>query len=263
LYGRVVEITNRGGVVIESHATLIQGVIGAGEQVAGTLTLWNPNRPNNRQPIPPGAILVVPDPLNFMLLRQIVASGVAGIISSSIALRDLEGFLHVDLIAFLQEERTEQRLHLQQRFPRLTLLFTEGIAPDPGLGRRGSGLSLPSSLPAMPANLVNTLSRYQGSIALLSGETSFRNDIIPELLISQPPNSSKDPSPAVQPDTSLILGAQVRIYGGELQGTTGTIDYLFAYEQKFPSGLSARAARLCLEDGTFLVVPIFSLERIG
>src|SRR5262249_50715088 len=151
---------------------------------------------------------------------------------------------------------TEQRMLLQQHFPRLTLLFTEGLAYSP---RGSSSLSLPT----MPANLVNILSRYQGSIALLSGETSFRNGIIPELLISQPFNSSNNPSPLIQPDTSLIPGAQVRIYGGELQGITGTIDYLFAYKQKFPSGLYARAARLRLEDGTFLVVPLFSLERIG
>src|SRR5436305_948200 len=47
LRGRVVEITSRGGVVIESHATLVQGVIGAGDQVAGILTLWHPDSPNN------------------------------------------------------------------------------------------------------------------------------------------------------------------------------------------------------------------------
>lgn len=255
LHGRVLEITNRGGVVIESHATVIQGVIGVGGQVAGTLTLWHSDSPNSRQTIPPGAILVVPGPLSFMLLRQTIASGIVGIVSSSIALRDLEGFLHVDLIAFLREERTEQRLLLQQHFPRLTLFFTQGLALD----RRGSSLSLPG----MPANLLNTLSHYEGSIAVLSGETSFRNGIVPELIISLPSNDSQFASPAVQPSTLLIHGAQVRVYGGEHQGTTGTIDYLFGYEQKFPSGLSTSAARLRLEDGSFLVVPLFSLERIG
>jgi len=244
LHGRVVEITGRGGVVIESHATLVQGVLGAGDQVAGILTLWN------RRVIPPGAILVIPDPLSFMLLRQCVASGVAGIVSSSIALRDLEGFLHVDLIEFLQEERTEQRILLQQHFPRLTLLFTEGLA-----GSR--------SRPGMPGNLVRILSRYEGSVAVLSGETSFRAGIVPELIVSLPPDGSQFVSPAVPPDTLLIPGAQVRVYGGEYQGTTGTIDYVFAYAQRFPSGLFTSATRLRLEDGSSLVVPLLSLERIG
>jgi hypothetical protein len=246
LRGRVIEITSRGGVVIESHATLVQGVIGVGNQVVGILTLWRPDSTNQRQTIPPSAILVVPDPLNFMFLRQSVASGVVGIVSSSIALKDLEGFLHADLIAFLQEERTEQRMLLQQHFPRLTLLFTQGLGHA-----------------KMPAKLVDTLSQYEGSIALLSGETSLRNGIVPELIISLPANDNPLAPPAAQPDTLLIPGAQVRVHGGEQQGITGTIDYLFAYEQKFPSGLSARAARLRLEDGSFLVVPLFSLERIG
>jgi hypothetical protein len=266
LRGRVVEITSRGGIVIESHATLVQGVIGAGDQVAGPLTLWHADSLNNSQTIPPSAILVVPVPLTLLLLRQILASGVAGVVSSSIALRDLEGFLHVDLIEFLQEERTEQRMLLQQHFPPLTLLFTEGVGLDHPHPRRDSGrigLAPVRSLPKMAANLVNTLTRYEGSMALLSGETSLHNSIVPELIISLPPNSDQSGSPEVQPNTSLTPGAQVRVYGGEYQGITGTIDYLFAYEQKFPSGLRARAARLRLEDGSFLVIPLFSLQRIG
>jgi len=269
LRGRVVEITGRGGVVIESHVTLVQGVLGAGDQVAGILTFWHPSGHDNRQTIPPGAILVVPVPLTLLLLRQILASGIAGVVSSSIALKDLEGFLHVDLIEFLQEERTERRMLLQQHFPPLTLLFTEGLGIDLP-PRRGSGSSLPNdphrampNLPKMPANLINTLTPYEGSMALLSGETSLRNGIVPELIISLPPNSHQLASPEVQPNTLLTLGAQVRVYGGEHQGITGTIEYLFAYEQKFPSGLHARAARLRLEDGSFLVIPLFSLERIG
>ena len=264
LHGRVVEITSRGGVLIESYATLIQGVIGVGDQVTGPLTLWHPDSPNNS--IPPGAILVIPGPLPLLLLRQILASGIAGVVSSSIALRDLEGFLHVDLIEFLHEERIEQRMLLQQHFPPLTLLFTEGLAltsQHPRRGGQGWPLSGNLSLPGMPANLINTLTRYEGSIALLSGETSLRNHIVPELIISLPSNSNRLASPAVQPSTSLIPGAQVRIYSGEHQGTTGTIDYLFAYEQKFPSGLRTRAARLRLEDGSFLITPLFSLQRIG
>src|SRR5436190_645910 len=213
LYGRVVEIKNQCGVVIESHATLVQGVIGAGDQVVGPLILWLPDSLKNRQTIPSGAILVVPEPLDLMFLRQSVASGVAGIVASSIALRDLEGFLHVDLIEFLQEERTEQRMLLQHHFPPLTLLFTEGLALD-RRGGQGLPLSGGSSLPEMPANVVNTLTRYDGAIAVLSGEPSLRNVIVPELIISLPPNASPLSSPAVQPSTLLIPGAQVRVYGG-------------------------------------------------
>ena len=256
LRGRVVETTSRGGVVIESHATVVQGVIGIGDQVAGILTFWRSDSPNNHQPIPPGAILVVPGTLSFMLLRQAVASGVVGIVASNIALKDLEGFLHVDLIAFLQEEQATQKILLQQHFPPLTLLFTDGI-----LSCRGRDGDL--SLPNMSTHLLTILTRYQGSIALLSGETSFRNGVVPEIIISLPPNESQFTAPAVQPDTLLVPGAQARILGGEQQGTIGIVDYLFVYAQKFPSDLYTRAARLRLEDGSFVIVPLLSLERIG
>ncbi len=41
--GRVVDITHRGGVIIETSAAIIQGTIGAGNQVVGILTFWNAN----------------------------------------------------------------------------------------------------------------------------------------------------------------------------------------------------------------------------
>ena len=39
LRGRVVEITERGGVVIECRAAVVQGTLGAGKQVVGVLTM--------------------------------------------------------------------------------------------------------------------------------------------------------------------------------------------------------------------------------
>src|SRR5260221_10230391 len=40
LHGRVVAVTPRGGVVIETRAAVVQGAIGTGNQVVGTLTMW-------------------------------------------------------------------------------------------------------------------------------------------------------------------------------------------------------------------------------
>src|SRR6516225_7802581 len=39
--GRVVKITSRGGVIIQTRAAIIQGTIGTGNQVVGNLTFWN------------------------------------------------------------------------------------------------------------------------------------------------------------------------------------------------------------------------------
>jgi hypothetical protein len=242
--GHVVDVTRRGGVVIESRAAVVQGAIGAGCQVAGVLTLWQAsNAGYGQQAIPPGAILAIPGPLNFAMLRQALSSNVCGVVASSISTRDLEGFLRTDLAQLVNSMNSEMA---QVYLPPLTLLFTEG------LGTIG-----------MPAHTIHLLSQYQGAIVLLSGATSIRQDIFPELIISLPSGEAQQNWHPEHPDPTLAMGASVRICGGEYEGTIGEINYLFTHQQRFASGIRARAARLQLEDGSRLVVPMTLIERIG
>jgi hypothetical protein len=165
LLGRVVKITLRGGVVIESHATVMKGTIGFGKQVAGVLTLWPPEK-NGRLPssLPQGAILVVPGSISFAFLHQVLASGISGVIASSIVAPDLEGFLRTDFIQLLDYDAIEMaQLHL----PPVTLFLTEGLGTF-----------------AMPTDVLKLLSHFQGKVVLLSGITSVHRGIFPELVIS-------------------------------------------------------------------------------
>ena len=240
LAGHVVAMTHRGGVVIESQAALVRGTIGAGRQVAGILTLWRSNEAHQASPlIPPGAILIVPQTLSFALLRQAISSGVSGIVAGSIAHCDLEGFLRTDLIRLLDTRNIEQA---QAYLPPMTLLFTEGLG-----------------VAAMPTRIVNFLCRYQGLTALLSGTTSVRLKICPELVISLP-LEERLISSEVSPD--LVLGSLVRVCGGEHYGVVGVVDYFFPYQQVFPSGIHAHAVRLRLGDGSTRIVPISQIEQI-
>lgn len=244
LHGRVVGFTPRGGVVIESHAAVIQGVLGAGKQVAGVLTMWQPHSQYTHvQTIPPGAILIVPGPLTFGLLHQALNSGVVGVIASSIALRDLEGFLRADYLHLLKIAALDLA---QEQLPPLTLMLTEGI---------GSAI--------MPVHTMNLLTHYQGSIGLLSGTTSLIHNYFPELVISIPLIEIDKDWQAVQPDSTLALGAHVRVCGGQRNGAVGIIDYFYSYEQIFASGLRTRAVRLRLDDGSFYTVPLTLIERIS
>jgi hypothetical protein len=239
LNGRVMDITRRGGVVIESRVAAVEGAIGAGSQVAGVLTMWQAG-PGS---IPPGAILVIPGPLNFVMLRQAMNSGIAGIVASSIVSRDLEGFLQADLLHLLNSVDVDLA---QAHLPPMTILLTEGLGTI-----------------AMPARTVNLLSRYQGSIALLAGATSVRQGVFPELLISLPLKEVQRNWHPVQPDLTLEIGALVRVCSGEYEGFIGEIDYLFSQQQLFGSGIRDRAARLRLEDNSQVVVPLTLLERVG
>ena len=163
LTGRVVKITPRGGVIIESRAMLVRGTIGVGSQVAGVLTLWPPDG-SGRTPLSPGSLLVVPGPTNFAFLHQALVSGVSAVIASSIVARDLEGFLRTDIIQLLDCDDIETA---QVHLPPVTLFLTEGLGTF-----------------AMPAQVLNLFNYYQGTVALLSAETSPRRGIFPELALS-------------------------------------------------------------------------------
>lgn len=242
LSGRVVDVTRRGGVIIESYAAVLQGAIGAGNQVAGVLTMWQLAHGSNVQ-IPPGAILTIPGPVNFALLRQAMISGVVGVVASSISSRDLEGFLRVDLIKLINSVDVEMA---QAALPRITIMLTEGLGTM-----------------AMPMRTVDLLKHYRGSIALLSGATSVRQGIFPELVISLPASEVQPDWQPPQPDLTLKVGVRVRISSGEYEGAIGIVDYLFAHEQVFSSGIRARAARVRLESGTMITAPLTLLEVIS
>ncbi|GHO43616.1 hypothetical protein KSX_17790 [Ktedonospora formicarum] len=241
LRGHVVEFTPRRGIVIESRAAVIQGRLGAGYQVVGRLAFWN------GRSIPASlhdTILIVPGPLSFSLLRQALDMGVNGIIASSASVRDLEGFLRADIIQLSMHRDIEQAY---THIPPLTLLLTEG----------------PGEF-TMPERITNLLRRYEGGFALLDGTTSIPHALVPELTISLPLSESQraDWQP-MQPDPTLRLGTHVRVSNGEYTGLVGIIDHFFLYEQIFPSGIRARAARLHLESGSHITTPLTSLEPIG
>lgn len=244
LRGTVIAITRRGSVVIEGLAAIVAGTVGAGRQVAGPLTIWQAPGAIGDQPyIPPGAILVMPGPLNLGMLRQALYSGIAGVVASSISSHDLEAFLRTDLIDLLNCANPELLLGI---LPPLTVLLTEGLGTV-----------------AMPVRTINLLNKYQGVTALLSGATSLSAQIYPELVIPLSEAEMRERISVPGPEVELQRGALVRVCSGNYEGAIGRIDYLFSHQQLFPSGIRARAARIRLEDGSLLIVPLPVLERIG
>ena len=246
LSGQVTRVTREGGVVIKTRAAAVQGKIGAGQQTAGVLALWQPLAPGSDSPpapIPAGAILVVPGPVDFAFLSQALNSGVVGVVASSISLRDLEGFLGIDLLSLLNDMDAEDA---QTRLPPLTLLFTEGLGAQP-----------------MPERTLKLLSTYRGMIALLSGMTSVRHRLTPELLISLPIEEAQRNWHPTSPDPTLALGTWVRVCSGEYEGRTGQLERFFLHRQTFLSGATGRAVLIRCSDGKRLIVPWMNIERFS
>ena len=244
LHGRVVRVTGRGSVVIEGQAAIVAGALGAGRQVAGPLVIWQARGAQEQQPyIPPGAILAVPGPLNLAMLHQALNSHIAGVVASSISSRDFESFVRTNLIDLLHCANAELLLtHL----PPLTVMLTEGLGTI-----------------AMPVRTIDLLDKHQGKIVLLSGATSLSACVYPELLMSLSLKELQEHQLALKPETELTPGALVRVCSGSYEGAIGEINYLFTHQQRFPSGVRERAARIQLEDSSQLVVPLSVLERIG
>ena len=241
MYGRVVDITPRGGVVIEGQAALVRGGIGAGNQVAGILNIVQEDTLNRQ--LPAGVILAIAGTLSFTMMRQALLAGVSGIVAGSIAIRDFEGFLRTDLLSLLDDKDVEQA---QATLPAMTVLFTEGLGTT-----------------SMAESVLRTLQQHQGSVVSLLGITSTRQGIVPELILSFSPEEIQRYWHPIQQDLSLPLGALVRVWGGEYEGAEGNIEYIFSYEQVFPSGIRSRALRLRLGNGSLVMVPRTLAQRIG
>lgn len=251
LAGHVLGTTARGGVLLESHANVIAGALGVGNQIAGVLTTMHvqdeAGMSGAMSKLPAGAILAIPEPLTFAVLRRAIISGVAGIIGGSIALSDLEGFLHVDLLSLIDSTNIEQA---QVHMPAMTIMLTEGIGHIP-----------------MPAPLFAMLEQNQATCVLLSGMTSTRYHLLPELLISASPQKGQEKrflekTEEEKRHQSLKIGTRVRVTCGTQQGTTGRLEYFFLHEQLFPSGIMSRAIRLRLDSGDSLMVPLIHVEPI-
>ncbi|HET8912728.1 MAG TPA: hypothetical protein VFN23_14750 [Ktedonobacteraceae bacterium] len=244
LNGRVMDVTRRGGVIIESQVSLVRGVVGAGRQVSGSLCIWQPgSSERNRSDLPPGALLVLFEPVTLTLLHKALAMGATGLIASSISLHDFEAFLRIDALRLLSSLDV-QLYHTS--LPPLTLFFTEGF-----------GTCL------MPDELMIFLRDCAGSFALLEGMTSVRESLFPELLV--PSDGRKQQKEGIQgPQARAVKqGVRVRVLAGDCRGTIGVVNMIFPHRVLFPSGIRVRAARLRLENGTYFIVPLNSIERIS
>src|SRR5262249_3121190 len=100
LAGRVLEVSPVRGVLIDSVATVLTGMVGLGGGVAGPLAFLG-RESLAVVPIPRGAILIYPQRLPLTLLQRAASGGAAGIIAASVSALELEAFARIDLTAAL------------------------------------------------------------------------------------------------------------------------------------------------------------------
>lgn len=237
LAGRVVEVTPGQSVTIEGSATLINGVLGVGGQVAGPLFFPQRGESLALVQLPRGSVIVYPTRAPLTLLQRALASGAAGVIAASATALELEAFARTDLTALLDGfvPLTAQ--------PPLTVLLTEGLGDS-----------------AMSPAILRTLEQRVNDVILLNGQTSPRRNIRPEALLPLPLSATPTATPL---PSVFAIGTLARITAGPKRGVWGRISYIFTQARRSDAGQWEPSALLRLDDGTTLVTPLALLDTIG
>ena len=236
LAGRVVEVAPGQSVTIEGAATLINGILGVGGQVAGPIYFPQRGESLALVQLPRGSVIVYPTRAPLTLLQRAYASGAVGVIAASASALELEAFARTDLTAVLDG-------FAPQTTPPLTVLLTEGLGDS-----------------QMSAPILRALEQRVNDVILLDGQTDPRRNIRPEALLPLPLSATPTATPL---PSAFTTGALARVTAGPRRGESGRIGYLFSQAQRSQTDQWEPSALLRLEDGSTLVAPLALLDAIG
>ena len=235
--GRVSDVILNQRVTIEGTVGIIQGVVGIGGPATGMLCMLPRGESLAMVPIPRGGVILFPQQLPLVLMQRAVTGGAAGIIAGSVSAREFEAFSRFDLGALLGGFPVAEPLSP------ISIVITEGLGDA-----------------TMSASLYHILAQRLSSTVYFSGETSTRQAIRPEILLSPPVTAASQPIPL---DSTLEPNAIVTVWGGASRGSQAQVVQVLAHQQYSASGLLVPSAILRFEDGTTGIVPLHILDRIG
>lgn len=236
IHGRVTKLIPQEGVIIETSATFVQGLMGVGGERHGELqvAVSSPAEVLDSHNITAdmtGKIIVGGSLVTLSALQKAQRLGVVGLITGGIHDLELGEFLGYDLgLAITGQENIS-----------LSIIVTEGIGQI-----------------AMSDKTFELLSSLQGKIASINGTTHIRSGVIrPEIVI---PNDIDFPDE--KGEAKLQVGANVRIVRNPHFGRKGRIIGLPEDSQLAPSEVVYKVALLELDDGAQLLLPLANLELL-
>jgi hypothetical protein len=234
--GRVAEVLEGEGVVVETQAALIQGIFGVGGERQGVLRMGvqSPGEALSEAHLTAdmaGQIVIGGSNISGQALRRASELGLAGVVVGAIVDRDLIEFLGYDIgVAITGHEAIN-----------LTLILTEGFGTI-----------------RMAERTFKLLASLEGRMASINGATQIRAGVIrPEVVV---PHSEAHAEEGERRD--LDLGTPIRIirepYFGELAAVSGLPSEL----QQVPSGAMVRVLEAELRSGERVIVPRANVEII-
>ncbi len=239
--GIVKEIIQNEGVVIESYASLVQGIFGIGGERRGVLKLVasNPDDILTEKDINEdceGKILIGGSLVTLEALKKAKEIGVKGIVVGGIEDETIKNFLGYDIgVAITGQENCN-----------LTLIITEGFGQM-----------------KMADRTFSLLKSLEGKIASINGATQIRAGVIrPEVIVTQKADINKMQENPFKYSQGLEIGTLVRIIREPYFGKIGKVVSLPIELQKIETESYVRVVEIELEDKKRVIVPRANVEII-
>jgi hypothetical protein len=238
--GRVVEVMEKEGVVVETTAAFIQGIFGVGGEVVGPLELGvnSPEEVLEARGIKPehaGKILVAGSLATWEAMDKARSIGVKGVVTGGIYDEDLKALLGYDLgVAITGHEAVG-----------LTLVVTEGF-----------------SRINMAKKTFELLEARRGMKTSINGATQIRAGVVrPEIIIplTEKEAAVEEEAPV---ETGMAEGDMVRIIREPYFGRIGRVKALPAELRTIDTEAKVRVIEIALADNSTIVIPRANVEVI-
>ncbi|MEO0087517.1 MAG: hypothetical protein ABIK90_05545 [candidate division WOR-3 bacterium] len=240
--GIVKEIIQNEGVIIETYASLVQGIFGIGGETRGILkvVVSKPEDVLTEKEIDEnckGEIVVGGSLVTLEALKKAREVGVRGIVVGGIEDETIKNFLGYDIgVAITGQENCN-----------LTLIITEGF------GRM-----------KMAEKTFSLLKSLEEKIASMNGATQIRAGVIrPEIIVTQRDSfNKKQMEDSFKYSQGLEIGTPVRIIREPYFGMIGKVVSLPVELQKIETESYVRVVEVELEDKRRIIVPRANVEII-
>ncbi len=237
--GEVVEVIENEGVVVETSASLVQGIFGVGGEVRGELKMVcdAPDAIVTAGDIGDdcaGKILIAGSLITQEIIERALAVHAAAVVAGGVEDATLRSFLGYDIgVAITGSEKKG-----------LTLVITEGF----GTMR-------------MAQRTFDLLKSLEGRMASVNGATQIRAGVIrPEVIVPQEKGTGEAEQHAAE--GGLDVGMAVRIIREPSFGKIGKVTRLPVELEKVESEARARVLEVELEGGERVVLPRANVEII-
>lgn len=242
LQGRIIEVLDGEGVIVEARGALIQGIFGVGGETFGRLVraTATPDVPLESIDLRPehrGAVVFGGRFITVATVRHAVQLGIAAIVVGGFDDRDLREWLGRDLgVAITGQEDLG-----------LTLVLTEGFGPI-----------------SMAARTWELLVAHEGRVASVSGATQIRAGVQrPEIVVAHETGAGRPTAPA-EDRGSLEIGSAVRVIREPEFGRIGRVVELPSEPRALETEAMVRVLVVEFsDDGSRRTLPRSNIERIS